>query len=832
MTGILSANPDGPLFVRAMQDLQAEARVGIAKIRASEVYLPQVHALNCLKDIFTSTKLGQRSEAFIPQALDLAGERLQSRTWAIRNCGLMLLRALIDRLFGTNESQASDFNHSNASRMSYHRYPNLLEIVVALLRTRERDLKNDRTNQAVKTQTLESVFPALEILRRAPPPAERVEEIRGLVENLLRSRDWHVRDMAARVMARLSVLYPRDGDLSDLLLHCRVNGQNELHGRLLSVQYILRMRMLGIKSSSDANDTKSRFGTGRYSQPSPDLEEIIVTILQNSHIYSQNSCPFTKAAFVDIHSFLIGELPELYLQNNAGYLHCEAYRDFGDLIGRSNSMPDSFLLLRSLACYLALYFLHQPSDRTSLDQIASVKDRSRDCFLDMLSDLAVADADACCFVLLSLDRHAAIKREDHIDLVLLHAVVGLLLTSIKSSIASTALTVTWSSLQRLDGASHSSRAQTDKTLIALCSSALFDLSIVNPSASRARLRLWGRVMRARHQLSRKWSTRLLQTMEHWVRAVAVASKEGNVCTLGCCIRLDTADRPLQDFAEREAAVQSMIGFGPCWYEPSKPPNALFVEASLVLYDALNDDDDEIRDLAALVTSKLLRGKGAHAEVRFSLAPLVASQKLSEYLAARHRGSQKLGEGALTRLTGTLEPCFLDTAQAGSVIGRVRQETTILFAEERQNLFIDEVREAVVWSRVLKRLSDAALPAGTVHHFTAWVIDGLTALKDAASRTDGGALGWTSNPEVFALGVRLIYGAEVLLHWTRKVNRDLTMRLRLCKAMTELQEVKRGSHLHEIWLERIEFVLAQAVVAKLANVKVKLDKTASAIARIS
>lgn len=40
--------------------------------------LPQVHALNCLKEIFTNTKVAAHTEPFIMPALNLSAEQLGS----------------------------------------------------------------------------------------------------------------------------------------------------------------------------------------------------------------------------------------------------------------------------------------------------------------------------------------------------------------------------------------------------------------------------------------------------------------------------------------------------------------------------------------------------------------------------------------------------------------------------------------------------------------------------------------------------------------------------------------------------------------------------------
>lgn len=68
--GLLSAKPGGELTARALGDLQQIAQQPIGNGVTSE--LPQVHALNCLKDIFTSTKLGPVTETSLSSVLLIA----------------------------------------------------------------------------------------------------------------------------------------------------------------------------------------------------------------------------------------------------------------------------------------------------------------------------------------------------------------------------------------------------------------------------------------------------------------------------------------------------------------------------------------------------------------------------------------------------------------------------------------------------------------------------------------------------------------------------------------------------------------------------------------
>lgn len=84
MTGIIIADESrGVLFARAMHDLTEEAVKPVDKMVDQSGGLPQVHALNCLKDIFRNTKLGERSEPHVAVALGLAANCLSSDTWVV-----------------------------------------------------------------------------------------------------------------------------------------------------------------------------------------------------------------------------------------------------------------------------------------------------------------------------------------------------------------------------------------------------------------------------------------------------------------------------------------------------------------------------------------------------------------------------------------------------------------------------------------------------------------------------------------------------------------------------------------------------------------------------
>jgi hypothetical protein len=78
MTGILSANSDNPSFQDVMMELISLAKRPVVLSEKDETNLPQVHAMNCLKEIFKSSALGKKSEGHIAECLQLAADSLNS----------------------------------------------------------------------------------------------------------------------------------------------------------------------------------------------------------------------------------------------------------------------------------------------------------------------------------------------------------------------------------------------------------------------------------------------------------------------------------------------------------------------------------------------------------------------------------------------------------------------------------------------------------------------------------------------------------------------------------------------------------------------------------
>jgi hypothetical protein len=268
ITGILSANAPEPSFEAVLERLMTIAATPVQTTETDGSQLPQVHAFNCLKEIYKNSLLastGNKSEKYLPQCLELAANGLKSEVWAIRNCGLIFLRSLIDSLFGSQESKAMIEAgwDGKANRIPYHRYPNLPSVLVNLLKSGHQMMA---LTTSLSAAAAEAVFPALDIIRRAGPPDVLRDELETHIAVYLASPVWHVREIAARTLCScllndkwLSTITTLIIDSLEGNLRAR---QNQCHGALLTLKFVFER--LGdvapeqIDSESNPRDPLSR----------------------------------------------------------------------------------------------------------------------------------------------------------------------------------------------------------------------------------------------------------------------------------------------------------------------------------------------------------------------------------------------------------------------------------------------------------------------------------------------------------------------------------------------------------------------------------------------
>jgi hypothetical protein len=205
------------------------------------------------------------------------------------------------------------------------------------------------------------------------------------------------------------------------------------------------------------------------------------------------------------------------------------------------------------------------------------------------------------------------------------------------------------------------------------------------------------------------------------------------------------------FDTRFAAAESLCSFFTVVQSQCK--SADFLTVILALYDTLNDDDEEVRDLGSDAFKNI---------IGVSLVPIEAATCLLQWLSTTFGALPEFRAVVASRIVGD---AAITSSSLGSWKSADQQLTTAmqfddsLFVVEEQNLFIDEVRETTRWIEVFQSLAweseDAALVA--LHR---WLHSGINKMRVLAS-TEDGPLGWASNPDVFAICTRIIQGVVAM-----------------------------------------------------------------------
>lgn len=307
------------------------------------------------------------------------------------------------------------------------------------------------------------------------------------------------------------------------------------------------------------------------------------------------------------------------------------------------------------------------------------------------------------------------------------------------------------------------------------------------------------------------------------------------------------------FPTRFAAIAALSTLHHFWRrawpkEKTTPLRDAHLALSIITYDALNDDDDEIRDAASLIATRIIAGPrlpaptdGVPAQTK-TVVPLAAARKLAVFLAQTYPASRVLCSEALHRLLtheSGREPSAPASALehpqgfAGLLRGArgVESAGTLLFAREKQNLFLDPVREVGVWAGVLEVLRiDGAADRETVRTVEEWCVAGLNELGRLTREERDAAMGWASRGEVFLLGVRVVGAASVVLAWKRRglvtVVDGVARKKRVGKYRSS--EIKRllrrtvdawiSADVHGLWVRETEEVLSMSVMEKLVDVR--------------
>ncbi|ERS99081.1 hypothetical protein HMPREF1624_04276 [Sporothrix schenckii ATCC 58251] len=708
--------------------------------------LPQVHAFNCLRDVFRSSLLSKRAERLLPECLQLAANSLRSDVWAIRNCGLLLLRSLIDCLFGTGESKASLESgwDGRTIRISYNKYPTLPGVLLSLLRT-DKALSDEAVSSSsghlqIESQqaAAESVFPALDIIRRAGPPETHRAELYEAVVHYLGSHLWHVREMAARTVC--SFLVNNDNwaaGVQQLLLDkSAMTSVNRWHGSLLAVRFIL-VRVAGISGASVTGSLRP-------------LLSVLDTLAAANGRFT--TCPEVRAAYLEARN----TIASLALQFNVSV---------GEAISKTVAAPADNVavpsaLLKAQTILQVNYTAVELDDRHMLE--------------NLVASVAVSDPDNATRLLETVQASwfgAAKQTPDTASWLTTVYVSVSLEVAAAAEVRAVALLNLAEVMDYLlfgDGRGNDNLLPAIDSLVYVWSAT--SQGAINPTLSWAVLRASGPILAASVRAKDRPSTSLL-SVSAWVAMIKAA--------------ID----PAQTFDTRMAATEALRSFALATAAPFAAvanDNDLLLFVSCV-YDTLNDDDDEIRDVAA---------EAAGAVLETPLIPGEAARRLPMWLASRFGASVGFVKQAAARMEGhssTFEVTLWPSA--ATLLEEALEFDDALFLVEEHNLYVDEVREAKRWAAVIAGNTEG----DGIGSLTGWLANGLEALVSHVRGPDGddGPLGWTAAPGVFAVCARLILGTRaVLAHQIEATDTNLQ---RLSTLLTTFQEAGEKAHVHGLLL---------------------------------
>ncbi|GAB5587982.1 hypothetical protein Unana1_02882 [Umbelopsis nana] len=328
-----------------MQKLIQIASAAVSPDANQTVDTPQVHAYNIMRQIFMDSKLGNDAITFAEDGFHLAIGGFSSASWAIRNCSVMLFSTLLQRTLGVKKTR-DEHNALNLLTATefFTRFPQLRPYLVDQLSEAVRQLVDSGDTSRVHP----GLYPILTLLSRLQPSTvdsdtqrESLSSITPLVLSCSRSTIYKTREMAARALAPL---VPSEGVISavvDILKSCDPADQNQLHGKLLQCQYLLRGHLY--KGGS----------IKLWTSVMNELPRVLLSTLRRLLVL--NICPITAALLLDIilEFFIVCDVPK---EENEEYV-----KDF------DAACAEDLLQLRSCVAIYCKHYLLDATDSHVLD---------------------------------------------------------------------------------------------------------------------------------------------------------------------------------------------------------------------------------------------------------------------------------------------------------------------------------------------------------------------------------------------------------------------------------------------------------------------------------
>ncbi|KAI7780156.1 hypothetical protein LA080_016345 [Diaporthe eres] len=772
VTAILASNADSPSFEQVMRTLEEIAQRPASVSETDGSNLPQVHAFNSLKEVFKSSLLSKKVERYLPECLELATNSLKAEVWAIRNCALLLLRSLMDSLFGTGDSKAAMEAgwDGKTLRISYTKYPSLPPILLNLLQSGQLAME---PGTLTSSSAAESVFPALDIIRRAGPPESHRNELYRLITRYLGSQQWHVREIAARTLCSFLLNESWLSSVRSLLEESR-GSANRLHGTLLTVRFFLE------RTSMDRSQGQL---LGQTIMPELDGHSQLANFVDEIKAFGQTLqefemdatiCSEVWAAFVETRTLTQQIAPPANIQTSKA----EQFANLKIAQGR-NSFTSRALLD------------HRVGTRSLREAVALKEiDELKSCLLDALD----RDTDTACMLLEAIPMIWG--KSQNPELRKLHLAICEH-TKVPEARAQALTNLTG----LLDDHIFQGKLKDLPAPEEFESFQRSTLDSINPALANAVLLASGPVV-AIHIIPHIGQLSFFmfeQRLRAWGKAIADALDDSNTFDMRMA-----AAMAIRSFA---AAVRSAAG-----------NDAAYLPFLLSLYNTLVDDDDEIRDVGASATA-FITSPDPHVLSPQPLVAVDAADALLSWLQERFGHTNEFRAYVACRLVGDPIVAIDIGVQDLTVWASPEQQFAealevdeSLFAVEEQNLFIDEVRETQRWADVFTGLprdydqtegddgvaGKVLIMDSSLDALKGWVEKALEVLAIQVGQDDG-PLGWASMADAFALCHRVLVSGQVM---AELLGEEGTV---IASSLARIKDIGQTSRLHGLLLSSLDRV---------------------------
>jgi hypothetical protein len=668
LAAILS--PDDPVSFRHFVDSFIAKSQVTALDRTDRLSLPQVHAMNTLREVMINSRFRSAIIPHVEDLLALSAQNLGSDIWAIQNCGLMLYRACILRFPVEDDGQALV-----AAAPKPESLYSPAKLAIELLRhgVTQPPIRNQAIGTLLDEEYgnalggVEQKLAALDMISHVRPAEQSKCDPAAHITVLLSSPVWLIRERAAEVLAMLVPPKELQGKLNRCVDNFRPDlKQNALHGILLLCRQLLKRWI------TNASKLELR----------PTLGRVVQTIaLMVSQVGHQRLAPPLWAALLEIANTVLEQ------STRTTFSSVSPLFDVDNLLNRTE-IRGYYLPETALIYNLALQLVNARRLTPLEDNIFSIiiESMERDsnvatCILERLLCQAVVFSPQellrlCCVIL----------PETHSD------ATPLMIDMISFSMETSSPGWDTKTAQQMLGLLNSwslSREGRASSLVAQARLA----SLLTPMPGKVAA-----------------PDDVIPYLHRLEKGISDAARD----------EMDTHIR-LQATKAISAYLPAVSGTGSSSFG-----------LLLTLRDLLNDDDEAVRFYAAHTASTFLNGGGGslHSVLAEGASAYAISVRLEDHLHAIICESAIQPEVLLCRILGVsadinLESYLLENP-VDQQVEMINNESRALFAVERQNLYIDEVREMGFWSSMWATMANLhpQLPEKVRVVMASWVCDGL------------------------------------------------------------------------------------------------------------